>query len=354
MKETHNYTFQGLEKLTPTGDLDHVLDLLDMDFDVLNLPLHYDDPRADIEELKEKVLSFVGSQQPYAFKRAQEALEALMDTRVTSPVNRQIIHEKKNLPMGVVGLGYTEQPYPEAFALAKTLIKHGAKIVGGGCLGIGERAILILEAPGVFTLAPGDDIVNRFCLLSGHTGSDKIEIRMTPWRKLTGTAITFDATRPLAFKHTRKVGDRIKRAKRIIKSVNSEFEEFTLGARKMVAYPIKEKDARSFIELVMPDSGPGGPSDKMLAIREHIYTIFTQTGIGTRLPYCQNTVFGLVQAFAEWADIHKTVRTSKRWDDRTAQLDAKLISDGAKKKQRAYAMGLFLVNNNKLKGRGEK
>ena len=172
---------------------------------------------------------------------------------------------------------------------------------------------------------------------------------MTPWRKLTGTAITFDATRPLSFKHTKKVSDRIKRARAINKSVLKNWGEFTAGVQKMVAYPLSREQALEFINLVLPTGDNSEASTKLENIRQHVYTIYTETGIGTRLPQCQGTVFGLVQAFCEWADIYKTVRKSKNRDDKAARLDARLISDGAKRKQKAWAFANYLVNNNKMK-----
>jgi hypothetical protein len=61
-------------------------------------------------------------------------------------------------------------------------------------------------------------------------------------------------------------------------------------------------------------------------------------------------VFGLVQAFAEWADHDRPVRKSDRRDRVSAQLDARLISDSAKKKARAWATALWFMKGKKLSG----
>lgn len=263
----------------------------------------------------------------------------------TSPLNEQTVRIYENgneQALGCVGLIYTLVPYREAFAPAQQLVEGGARIVSGGCPNHGERAYLVLEASGEIILAPNDAIVNRFTFISSHDGSSKIEVRMTPYRRKNGTTLTHDASRPLAFKHTSLVGNRITKAATIIDRVNKSWKEFEGAVQKMMAVDLSDFEAKSMIDSVL-----GGDlntdSQRLVNIKMEIYTLWKETGIGTRVGRCKGTVFGMVEAFAEWADRHRTVRKSNKRNVEAASLDAKLVSDSAKKKQKAFAVGLYLA-----------
>jgi len=181
-------------------------------------------------------------------------------------------------------------------------------------------------------------------MTSSHDGGSKIEIRMTPFRKVNGTALTVDATRPLAFKHTPGVNGRINRARKIFTNVNKSWEEFAGNVAKMITVSVTDDEAKGFINNVLGESD----STRMEHIKGDIYATF-KTGTACVMPRCKGTVFGLVQAFAEWADHGRTVRQSKRrTDEKAAKIDARLISDSAKKKQRAFSTALWFMKNKKL------
>lgn len=167
---------------------------------------------------------------------------------------------------------------------------------------------------------------------------------MTPFRTLNGTALTVDASRPLAFKHTPGVNGRINRARKIFKNVNHSWDEFASGVAKMVMVQVTDDEAKSFITNVLGESD----STRMENIKGDIYATF-KTGTACVMPRCKGTVFGLVQAFAEWADHGRTVRVSKRrTDEKAARIDARLISDSAKKKQRAFSTALWFMKTKKI------
>lgn len=260
---------------------------------------------------------------------------------ILSPYNEQTVRVDTDYPLGCVGLVYTVVPYREAFAPVEKMIDMGARIIAGGAPNHGERAYLVLEAEGKIVLADGDDIVNRFLFQSSHDGSSKIEVRMTPYRKKNGTTITHDASRPLAFKHTTLVGSRVQKASKVFDRVNKSWGTFQGAIQRMIATKLTEQEAKGMIDMVL-----GGDTDRdskrLVNIKTDIFTIYKHTGIGTQIAKCKGTVFGMMEAFAEWADRHRTIRKSKKRDYEAASLDAKLVSDGARKKQRAFAVAVHL------------
>jgi len=266
---------------------------------------------------------------------------------ILSPYNEQTVRVESNHPLGCVGLVYTVVPYRDAFAPVEKLIEGGARIVAGGAPNHGERAYLVLEAEGKIVLADGDDIVNRFVFQSSHDGSSKIEVRMTPYRKKNGTTITHDATRPLAFKHTTLVNSRVSNASKVFDRVNKSWSTFQGAIQRMIATKLTEKEAKDMIDMVL-----GGDVDRdsqrLVNIKTDIFTIYKHTGIGTQIPKCKGTVFGMMEAFAEWADRHRTIRKSNKRSYEAASLDAKLVSDGARKKQKAFAVAIHLSRQAQL------
>jgi hypothetical protein len=257
-----------------------------------------------------------------------------------------MVNGDTGMPMGVVGLDYNNTYYRNAFDLLEPIVENGATIVAGGAPNNGERGYLVLEAPGTLKLSGKDEIINRFIALSSHDGSKKIEVHMAPTYR--GMALTFDAGHPIAFKHTKNVASKIAAAKRTFRNVNEKWAEFSSAAQKMMSVSVSDAQVREFLEMVLPDTKGANPA-RSENMRAEVYDVIKTTGIGTKLPKCRGTVFGIVIGFAEWAE-NRTVRKSKKRDEKSTKLDRDLISEGAKKKARAWSMALYLANNKSLQG----
>jgi phage/plasmid-like protein (TIGR03299 family) len=263
-----------------------------------------------------------------------------------SPFHQQTVDTETDNPLGVVGAGYQLVPYETAFAFVEPLLENGAKMISGGAPHFGQVAYLVLENPGSIKVG-NHEILNRFMLRSSHDGSTKIECRSTPYFTANRIAMTVDATRALCFKHTKRVNDRLHRARNTYKRVNENWNEFSEGVQRMITTSIDEKDAKAFIEQITPSTSD---STRIQNIREDIFTLFKLTGQCRTLVQCKGTLFGLVQAVGEWADFHRVTRKTNKRSQEAALLDARLISDAAKKKQKAWALSLWMVNNGKLRG----
>jgi phage/plasmid-like protein (TIGR03299 family) len=245
-----------------------------------------------------------------------------------------------------VGRDYCVVQYKDAFAPVDVLIANNqAELVSGGAPNRGEQAFLVLRSEGAIMLAPGDSIQNYFVMRSSHDGSCKIEIRMTPYRALSGTTFALDASKPLAFKHTPNVEGRLAMARRTWRNVQESWDGFSNGAKRMIATPVTDSEARDFIEAVLSAKKD---STRAQHIADDVYQLFRNTGLGTRVPACRGTLFGLVQSFCEWGDLHRTIRSAKNKNEVAAALDAKLIADTAKKKQKAWGMALHLSKNTSI------
>lgn len=322
MKTHIDYTFEGLN-MTPAGSLADAVKLYGMDFTAEKREIRFPDKHG----------KFI----------------------LVAPRDEMVVNKSTDRPIGVVGIGYTLVQHPDAYDVCEPLITAGSSIVGGGCPNNGERAYMVLEAQQRLVLSPGDEIVNRYLILNSHDGTGKIQVRCTPYRAYSGIAFTTNATHPLSFKHTRKVHQRVANVKRIFRNINQNWELFQTGARKMMGIHMTPDQAREFVAAVLPAEGEANEkyltrpvknedvSKRLENIRADILDVYWNKGIGTRMPQCRGTLFGLVEAFAEWADIDRTVRKSKVRDDVAAALDTRLVSDSAKKKAKAWGMALALI-----------
>ena len=323
MGKFRNNTFQGLS-MTPQATLEAAWKSYGMDFEVGTAPLDYT-------------------------VRVKNRDGDYEDRTIRSPREVQVYRKDDGRPLGVVGLVYRTMSHPVAFEFARQLVAGGARIIGGGCPNRGERAYLTLESDGNVAIGPKDNIVNRFVLTNTHDGTGKIQLNITPFWSRSGTSFNPTVGKPLSFKHTTNVALRLNSANKVMSRVNKNWDEFSNAAKKMMGMRLTEREAKDFIETILPHTGDE-PGSKLENIRSEVLTIFRDTGIGCRLPACRGTVFGIVQAFSEYADIKQTVRVSKKRDRASATLDARLMGDAAKKKAKAWAFALYLMKKTEWSG----
>jgi phage/plasmid-like protein (TIGR03299 family) len=244
-------------------------------------------------------------------------------------------------PLGVNSTVYGVSQYRQWFSLPESLWQDkGLTLVYGGIQGRGTRAYLVMRAEGKIKLATDDYILNEFTVTASHDGSAKLMFMMTPRRTGNSSILTFD--KPIiSIKHTKNVAASIARVASILDKVSDHWEDFSDATQKMSQMTLTEDEARSFIKAVV------GKSDTVRTqnIRAKVYDIFTKTGVGRVVPACNGTLFGLVQAFCEYADHHSTVRKSKYLDEAGAQLDSKTLGHAAKQKAKGWALALTLVKN---------
>lgn len=295
------------------------------------------DPCDTLEEAITKYgMDFVAEKRPLRFPDRNG------EYNLTSPRHMQMVNTRTDRPIWPVGIDYKTVQYEDAYDVCKPLIVAGSRIVGGGCPNVGERAYMVLEATQKIVLSAGDEIVNRYTILSSHDGKGKIEVRSTPYRKLSGIAYTTNADHPLAFKHTKRVHERVAAVKKIFRNINKNWNEFEEGARKMMAIHLNADQAREFVEAMFPCNDDEEIPTRTQNMRNDVLQLFYETGVGTRMPQCRNTLFGLVEAFSEWADT-RNVRKSQLRDEVAAGIDSRLVADGAKKKAKAWGMALRLI-----------
>lgn len=321
-----NQTFQGVKFESPKT-LEKACEAFGFDFMPEAKDIYFEDEIRD----EEGNIKWVDGKMLTEMKRDERYVE--------------IVHGKTRDRFDIVGSGYVIVPYKEAFDFADDLLQNGWSIIGGLALNKGEKAYMLLEDGQKIPTGKNEFIVNRITLMSSHDGSGKIEIRSTPSCTASGVAITTDASRPLSFKHTRNVNQRLQRANKVLSSVTKTWGEFSASAKKMQHVSITDEQARKFISDVIPAGAK--ESTRLDNIHAELFEIYKFKGTSTKLPMCKGTLFGIVMAVCEWSDGFRTVRASNKRDTVSAALESKLTMDGARKKARAWGLALHLA-----KGKG--
>jgi len=221
--------FSGLIKAEGDNSIESILDRINANFNVRLVDLKYSDPSFEPNE-------------------EQESLER------TAPNVCGIVRTDNGDMLGHGSRGYGIYQFSEVAEIIRPALEEDkVKFVLGGCPNFGERMYLVMDAAGELQLGTGDTVVNRFILTSSHDGSSKVEVRMTPYRKMSQSAFITDA-RPLQFKHTKKVADRIAATRKTLASVQAEWAAFESNVRGMIALNLTDEEAISFITKVVGDS----------------------------------------------------------------------------------------------------
>jgi hypothetical protein len=177
---------------------------------------------------------------------------------------------------------------------------------------------------------------------SAHDGTGKITFMMTPRRTTTQVIQTFK-TPILSYKHTKHVHGKLTSAVGILTKVKDLWAEYDASTQAMIRVVLTDVQARGFIERIVGDSD----SSQAQNTRAKIFDLWSSVGIGRNIPACQRTLFGLVQAFCEYADHHSVVRKSKYLNEAGATLDSRALGHAAKQKAAGWAFALKLLADRK-------
>lgn len=290
-------------------------------------------------------------------KWAQKAVNPNKDSNVSSlPVetHMSVVRTDTEQVIGNVGRDYGLVSYADAFSLIEPLIQNNqVEIINGRLIGNGQRAYLFLKAPYHINMGTGyiktslwtrdrkldnDNILCCFSLRSSHDAQAPIEICMVPYRKVNHTALPVGDT--IRFKHSKHVKAKLERAEKVIEHIKTTWSEFEDDVKKMASIQLKDNNAKVFISMVLGDND----NSRAANIRDRIFNIY-KTGIASKFPSTQNTLFGVVQAIAQWADSEKVVRTAKYLDENSARIEARFSGDAYKKKKQAYDLAVECIPN---------
>lgn len=264
------------------------------------------------------------------------------DIEVIVPDKVAVIREDNGRYLGTVGRNRGILQYREVLAFTESLVDKGtASYVTGGIIGGGKQAYLVMKTKNTIKLTGTDEIECYFYVTTSHDSSKGLELVFAPLNKVNGTVLSTYKGANIRFKHSSKIGARVKRAALSINKINEYFTEMEESFRLLRSVNLSKAQADTFIKSLFPD--PDDKPERAENIRAEIESIYLY-GAACQLPSTKNTMLGAYFAVVEWVDKVRKVQASKiRPNTYDAKIHSLLEGSGASKKADAYAFALDMV-----------
>ena len=253
-----------------------------------------------------------------------------------------VVREDDGRYLGTVGRTRGILQYREVLAFTESLVDAGeASYVTAGVIGNGEQAYLVMKSNKSVKLSGTDEVDCYFYVTTSHDSTRGLEVVFSPLRKANGTVLTIPNKDRIKFKHTKRVKDRVNKARISLSKVNSYFDEMETSFRLLRSVSLTASQFDVFIKSLVPD--PKEKTKAAEAVRADIETIY-KTGAAQQLPSTKGTMLGAYFAVIEYIDkISPTKKSKRRPNEHDATLHRLLEGSGAKDKAEAYAFALDMA-----------
>lgn len=289
--------WHGLGNVIPGGvsDVDEVLRLSGLDYEVLQFPAEYTLPSG-----ARRQVILAGQDKPAAFVNVRGDT---MD------------------PLAVVGKIYTPIQAREAFGFLQQLTGKGDVLwESAGAVKNGARVFISLRLPDTLVIDPGgisDTIIPFIVAIDDRTGTSKFQVVATPWRPVCGNTERFaarDARARWEVPHTTNVLKQMEEARRTLglslKYFGKLEEEETILARMEAGMPELIKVAN---ELWVPD--PQATDRQRTAAQRRLDAL--AAGFEEEKGKLGSTRYAIERSFTHYLD-HVTLRPAP--DEPTRQI----------------------------------
>lgn len=249
-----------------------------------------------------------------------------------------------NEVLGVVGAQYTPLQNEIAFDFFDSAASDGTILFEtAGALGKGERIWLLARTPNnSFEVVPGDEIKSYMLLSNSHDGSSGVEVRSTSVRVVCQNTLgmAVRGAKPVVrLRHTKSVEARLRMAGDLLRQHAEHQKTYQEALQYLAKFPITDDLVQAF-ELEMfgdLDATPEGRGRTLLANKLEQFENLLVRGAGTEIKGVAGSLYGMVQAYTEWADWASPVRGTS---DRT---NAIVFGQAAQDKQAALDYALVLA-----------
>lgn len=246
--------------------------------------------------------------------------------------------------LGVVGEKYAPLQNEDAFSFFDILVGEGkARYETAGALGQGERVWMLARMPEVLEAVKGDPMETFVLLSNSHDGSTSVEARYTSIRVVCQNTLNMATSTAnkavVSIRHTESVKSRLQQAAILLNGYQQHFANFADAMKKLAAVRITDQMVTEFEEAMFGkiDEVPEGRGRTILSNKLTQFENLLVKGQGTEIPGVVGTLYGVVNAYTEWADFQSQVKGTT---DRT---NAIVFGNAAKEKQRALEFALVLA-----------
>jgi len=242
--------------------------------------------------------------------------------------------------LGVVGKTYNPIQNAEAFSFLDPLVRDSdIEYHTAGALGRGEVVWILLKKNGPM-LVDGDEIENYLLLRTSHNGSTALEAMMTPVRVVCQNTLNFalDSVSGGQFrvKHTNTAQVEMEQASKVLNKASEYFQSLQETFEQFLDAPFSMDEMERVAEMLFPPGRDGERSTQALNSISVMKDLFEDgTGVTGSI---RGTKYAGVQAVTEFADHHKTFRSSSRYDESEARFRSIVDGSAKKFKQKGFEM----------------
>jgi phage/plasmid-like protein (TIGR03299 family) len=279
------------------------------------------------------------------------------------PQRRAVLRVDTQAILGTVGSDYVAVPNAEALGVGRGLIEHYHYMVEtAGALRAGERAWMLLTAGETHDVAPRDSVRCYVLLMTTHDGTTKISAR--PVRRRVVCENTLDMALAegnqayVAVSHRGSVKERLAEARLLLERLETDNQRAVATYRDMAARPLSLDELTAYWQTVFPHPQPDAADESRAVVadlllrreeerpdrvqeRRDAVAWLLDNGAGSELAGAGQTVWGALNAVAEWVDhVYPSRRDGSLRQNGAASA---LFGQGARVRQRAHAAAVALV-----------
>jgi phage/plasmid-like protein (TIGR03299 family) len=301
-----------------TSDIDQVLTLGGIDFEVIRRPVLYQNTLGG-------------------------PTKVLADHFVT-------VRQDTGAGLGVVGARYEVLQNRDIFEFLQDLVaNHQVVWESAGALREGRRVFVCLRLPETLTIdAQGinDQIIPYIAAINSHDGSSQAQAVATPWRIECGNTERFalrDAYTRWGVRHTRNARDRVAEARRTLGLSVQYYQAFAAEEETLAQTEVTIAEFHQLVEQLWPTPADNAPKRTKT---HHTNRLDTLTELyETNSARLGATAYAAERAITEYADWKSQVRPTGSLRGRNLAARATAVMEGSNDdiKSRAHRQMLSLT-----------
>jgi len=218
---------------------------------------------------------------------------------------RAVVRESDASVLGVVGRSYRPLQNQEAFGFFQPLVESRlVDLETAGSLSGGKRVWVLARIVGDPLVVQGDDVVERFILLSNsHDGSLAIRVGFTPIRVVCRNTLAYahetGASKLIRIMHTASAKDALDGVREVMSLADRSFTATAEQFRYLASKPIVAADLKKYIERVFALPEATDPSKQSCPrVLEKVIPLF-ENGMGAELASAKGSWWGAYSAISE-------------------------------------------------------
>jgi phage/plasmid-like protein (TIGR03299 family) len=252
---------------------------------------------------------------------------------------RANVRDTDGAVLGVVGDRYTPIQNDEVMSFADALLEEGARYEAAGSLRGGQIVFTALEIPEKITIQGDNGGTTTYLVVAnGHNGLFPLKAMITPVRVVcmnTLNAALGSAKMSFTLRHTARLDEKVKEAKRALGIASKVVDEFSEVASRMVAEKVDRDEIFRVITQLFPLSQKEREGKEVLSERAKATIAILNNA--ENLDGLRDTKWGLYNAIAEYLDHGVSYRGGVRSTANDARASSVMLDTGfaAKTKREA-------------------